>query len=151
MYWLSSCRASGGEVLWRGRILEGLDIINIQMYSMDVGRKGKWMHFRRHKVKRFYVFRSSPPPPTGECFTQEHTSAINHKSFYSSLCINIVTFMARLQKGRGLVIGFVGFLHLVTSSNNNSCQIYTDYNFSWHPLGRLNRLNLHQSFGNDFQ
>jgi hypothetical protein len=41
MYWLSSYRALDGEVMWKGRTLEGLDIINIQIYSMEVGRKGK--------------------------------------------------------------------------------------------------------------
>jgi hypothetical protein len=46
MYWLSSYRALDGEVMWKGGTLEGLDIINIQIYSMEVGRKGKMDAFQ---------------------------------------------------------------------------------------------------------
>jgi hypothetical protein len=45
MYWLSSYGGVGGgvyfgEVLRQGRTREGLDIINIQIYSVEVGSKG---------------------------------------------------------------------------------------------------------------
>lgn len=58
MYWLSSYRGVVGRGVVAGQNSRrvGHSLINIQIYSVEVGSKRGCMYFRRQKVRGFYAF-----------------------------------------------------------------------------------------------